>query len=107
GEARNVQSGEARNGQSGEARQGQSGEGRPAQQQSETPRHEGGRQHGEANGNTAPREARAEQPQAPREATARAPQKDAPQILPVREPGAASGAGNKEQRKGWWKRLTE
>ncbi|MDP2206252.1 MAG: Rne/Rng family ribonuclease [Alphaproteobacteria bacterium] len=102
GEARNGQSGEGRNAQNSEPRQGQSGEPRAPQ----TPRPDGGRQHGEANGNTAPREARAEQPQAPREATARAPQKDAPQILPVRDPGAASG-GDKEQRKGWWKRLTE
>ncbi len=54
-----------------------------------------------------PREERREQPpqEAPQE---RAAQDSAPQILPVREPqSAANGDGNKEQRKGWWKRLTE
>lgn len=95
GEARHERGGEARHNDRGEARHERGSE----------PHHEGGRQHGEANGNTAPRENRAEQPQAPRESAPR-PQQDAPQILPVREPAAASG-GNKEQRKGWWKRLTE
>lgn len=59
----------------------------------------------EANNNSAPRAPR--EPREPREPAARA-QQDAPQILPVREPAAASGDGaGKDQRKGWWKRLTE
>jgi ribonuclease E len=64
-------------------------------------RPEGDKQPAEANSNAVPRAPRAEQPPSPRQQ-----QQEAPQILPVREPAAAAG-GDKEQRKGWWKRLTE
>ena len=75
----------------------------PREQNTHTPREHGNREPREHQ----PREERREQPQqkAPQE---RAAQDSAPQILPVREPhSAANGDGNKEQRKGWWKRLTE
>ncbi len=82
-----------------EGRGERGGEGREGQPQSAG---------SEANGNVAPekrpeREPRREQPPRPS-------QESAPQILPVREPAAANGGedgGSKEQRKGWWKRLTE
>jgi len=85
----------------GERREQNGGE--PREQNNHAPREHGNhapREH-------QPREERREQTQqkAPQERTA---QDSAPQILPVREPhSAANGDGNKEQRKGWWKRLTE
>ena len=87
---------------------GRDREGRGERGENREPRAEQAQAGGEANGNVAPeprpeREPRREQ--APRKA-----QESAPQILPVREPAAAHGGedgGPKENRKGWWKRLTE